>query len=153
MASTIKNRKGELQPAGAASNLQGEVDPFAGRDVVAGMAYPGNLLPTFASTHEALGHAAAFPVGLPGFFILAYSDLDDVIYEPFSGSGSTIMAAEQNGRICCAVELSPAYCDIAVKRWERYTGQTATRQTAKSSKPAAPAKPKPTPRRQKPNGK
>ncbi len=133
MASTIKKRKGELQPPGAAANMQGEFDPFAGRDVVAAMAYPGNLLPTFASTHEATGHSAAFPVGLPQFFVKAYTDQGDLVYEPFSGSGSTIMACEIEGRDCAAVELSPAYCDIQVARWERYTGQKAERESKKGA--------------------
>jgi DNA modification methylase len=47
------------------------------------------------------------------------------IYEPFSGSGTTIIAAEMSGRACHAVELSPAYVDVAVLRWEAFTGQLA----------------------------
>ncbi|TCH98366.1 site-specific DNA-methyltransferase, partial [Roseococcus sp. SYP-B2431] len=43
-------------------------------------------------------------------------------YEPFSGSGTTIIAAEMSGRSCHAVELSPAYVDVAVLRWEAFTG-------------------------------
>jgi DNA modification methylase len=49
----------------------------------------------------------------------------EMIYEPFSGSGTTIIAAEQNGRRCFAIELSPAYVDVAVKRWQTFTGQSA----------------------------
>lgn len=48
------------------------------------------------------------------------------VYEPFSGSGTTIIAAEMTGRHCYAVELSPAYVDVAVKRWQDFTGQQAT---------------------------
>ena len=48
------------------------------------------------------------------------------IYEPFSGSGTTLIAAEQSGRACHAVELSPAYVDGAVLRWQAFTGQEAT---------------------------
>lgn len=47
------------------------------------------------------------------------------VYEPFSGSGTTIIAAEMEGRVCHAVELSPAYVDVAVLRWQAFTGQTA----------------------------
>ena len=47
------------------------------------------------------------------------------VYEPFSGSGTTIIAAEQSGRVCHAVELSPAYVDVAVLRWGAFTGQDA----------------------------
>ena len=48
------------------------------------------------------------------------------VYEPFSGSGTTIIAAEMTGRACHAIELSPAYVDVAVKRWQEFTGQQAT---------------------------
>ena len=48
------------------------------------------------------------------------------IYEPFSGSGTTIIAAEQTGRCCYAIEINPAYVDVAVKRWQDFTGQEAT---------------------------
>jgi DNA modification methylase len=47
------------------------------------------------------------------------------VYEPFSGSGSTIIAAETTERACYAVELDPAYVDVAVRRWEAFTGQQA----------------------------
>jgi DNA modification methylase len=45
------------------------------------------------------------------------------VYEPFSGSGTTLIAAELTGRICHAVELSPAYVDVAVLRWQAFTGE------------------------------
>jgi len=45
------------------------------------------------------------------------------VYEPFSGSGTTIIAAEMTGRACHAIELSPAYVDVAVQRWQDFTGK------------------------------
>lgn len=54
----------------------------------------------------------------------------DVIYEPFAGSGTTLIAAEQLERICVAVELSPAYCDVIVERWQKLTGGKARRNPA-----------------------
>ena len=48
-----------------------------------------------------------------------------IIYEPFSGSGTTIIAAESCRRRCYAVELNPEYVDMAIRRWEEYTGQQA----------------------------
>ena len=48
------------------------------------------------------------------------------VYEPFSGSGTTIIAAEMTGRAAYAMELSPEYVDVAVKRWQDFTGQKAT---------------------------
>jgi ParB-like chromosome segregation protein Spo0J len=50
------------------------------------------------------------------------------VLDPFLGSGTTLIAAEQLGRICYGMEISPAYCDVIVKRWETLTGQTATRE-------------------------
>jgi len=47
------------------------------------------------------------------------------VYEPFSGSGTTIIAAEITGRSCHAIELSPQYVDVAVDRWQAFTGETA----------------------------
>ena len=107
-----------------AAKRQGHVSAIYGNDIAAGMAYPGNRLPTFQSA--ALGHPAAYPVGLPEFFIKAYSDEGDVVYDPFMGSGSTLIAAEKNGRIACGLELSPKYVDLIVRRWQEFTGQTAT---------------------------
>ena len=49
----------------------------------------------------------------------------DPVYEPFSGSGTTIIAAEQTGRACYAVEIHPAYVDMAVTRWQEFTGLVA----------------------------
>ena len=48
------------------------------------------------------------------------------IYEPFSGSGTTIIACEMTGRTCHAIELNPTYVDVAGKRWEDVTGLKAT---------------------------
>ena len=47
------------------------------------------------------------------------------VYEPFSGSGTTIIAAEMTGRSCHAIELNTAYVDVAIKRWQDFTGKTA----------------------------
>lgn len=53
------------------------------------------------------------------------SQAGDAVYEPFSGSGTTIIAAEMTGRACHAIELSPQYVDVAVRRWQQFTGQKA----------------------------
>ena len=50
---------------------------------------------------------------------------DDLVFEPFSGSGSQLIAAEKLGRHCRAIEISPAFVDVAVKRWEEATGREA----------------------------
>jgi len=48
-----------------------------------------------------------------------------LIYEPFLGSGTALIAAEETGRTCSALEQSPAFVDVAVTRWERFTGREA----------------------------
>ena len=48
-----------------------------------------------------------------------------IVYDPFLGSGTTLIAAEQLGRKCYGMEISPAYCDVIVKRWETLTGKKA----------------------------
>jgi DNA modification methylase len=50
------------------------------------------------------------------------------VYDPFVGSGTTIIAAEMTGRRCHAIEISPAYCDVAVVRWQQFTGQHGKRE-------------------------
>ena len=47
------------------------------------------------------------------------------VYDPFLGSGTTLIACEQLGRICYGMEIDPVYCDVIVKRWETLTGQKA----------------------------
>jgi DNA modification methylase len=58
------------------------------------------------------------------------SSAGQAVYEPFSGSGTTIIAGEMTGRSVHAIELNPAYVDVAVKRWQDFTGQTATLEAA-----------------------
>jgi len=87
-----------------------------------GLAYPSNLLPTYQGSHEATGHSASFPVGLPEFFVKAYTDEGETVYDPFMGSGSTLLASHQQNRIAFGMEISPAYCDIICRRWQRHTG-------------------------------
>jgi hypothetical protein len=52
-----------------------------------------------------------------------------LVYDPFLGSGTTLIAAEQLNRKCYGMEISPAYCDVIVKRWENLTGKTAVLET------------------------
>jgi len=71
------------------------------------------------------GHSTQKPVECMRKPILNNSSAGQAVYEPFSGSGTTIIACEETGRCCYAVELNPAYVDIAVKRWQDFTGQEA----------------------------
>ncbi len=51
----------------------------------------------------------------------------DVVYEPFGGSGTQLIAAERTGRLCYAMEQEPRYCDVAVARFEAFSGEKALR--------------------------
>jgi DNA modification methylase len=72
------------------------------------------------------GHGTQKPVECMKRPIENNSSPGQAVYEPFSGSGTTIIAAEMTGRRCHAIELNPAYVDVAVKRWQEFTGKQAT---------------------------
>ena len=71
------------------------------------------------------GHGTQKPVECMKRPIENNSSPGQAVYEPFSGSGTTIIAAEMTGRACYAVELAPAYVDVAVQRWQAFTGERA----------------------------
>jgi DNA modification methylase len=48
------------------------------------------------------------------------------VYEPFLGSGTTLIAAQTSGRSCFAIEIDPLYVDVAIRRWQSFTGEPAT---------------------------
>ncbi|WP_272011625.1 site-specific DNA-methyltransferase [Roseovarius sp. ZX-A-9] len=70
-------------------------------------------------------HGTQKPVECMRRPMLNNSSQGQAVYEPFSGSGTTIIAAESCGRVCHAMELDPAYVDVAVMRWQNLTGQAA----------------------------
>jgi DNA modification methylase len=80
-----------------------------------------------ASGHDAAVHGAVFPLSVAAEFVGGMSAHKSIVYEPFCGSGTTLIAAEQLGRKCYGMEISPQYCDVIVKRWETLTGRKATR--------------------------
>ena len=70
-------------------------------------------------------HSTQKPVECMRRPMLNNSKASDTIYEPFSGSGTTMIAAEMSGRDCRAVEINPVYVDVAIIRWEAFTDGTA----------------------------
>ncbi len=72
-------------------------------------------------------HSTQKPVECLRRSMINNSEAGQAIYEPFSGSGTTIIAAETTGRACLAMEISPAYCDVAILRWQLFTGKQAVR--------------------------
>jgi len=79
------------------------------------------------------GHSTQKPVECMKRPIENNSKPGDAVYDPFVGSGTTLIAAEMTGRHCYAMEISPQYCDIVVKRWEDYTGKKAERLEAEAA--------------------
>ena len=72
-------------------------------------------------------HPTMKPVGLLRNLILNSSRIGDTVYEPFAGSGSTLIACEQTKRKCIAVELDPHYCEVIIRRFEKLTRVDTTK--------------------------
>ena len=70
-------------------------------------------------------HGTQKPVECMRRPMLNNSSPGQAVYEPFSGSGTSLIAAETSGRACLAMELDPGYVDVAVRRWEAFTGNSA----------------------------
>jgi site-specific DNA-methyltransferase (adenine-specific) len=70
-------------------------------------------------------HPTIKPVKLFDYQIQNNTKGQDIVYDGFAGSGTTIVACEQNGRVACCMEYDPKYVDVIVKRWEALTGETA----------------------------
>jgi DNA modification methylase len=70
-------------------------------------------------------HGTQKPVECMRRPMLNNSSPGQAVYEPFMGSGTTLIAAETTGRVCLGIELNPAYVDVAVERWQRFTGKAA----------------------------
>ena len=80
-----------------------------------GIARPSNVIEARSESSQG-SHSAPFPKAIPEFFIKAFSDPGDVIYDPFLGSGTTLVAADALDRTGYGVEISPAYCDVILRR-------------------------------------
>lgn len=71
-------------------------------------------------------HPTVKPVGLVADAIKDCSRRGAMVLDPFAGSGTVLIAAERTGRRACALEVDPTYVDVAVRRWQSYTGKSAT---------------------------
>jgi DNA modification methylase len=79
------------------------------------------------------GHSTQKPVECMRRPIENNSSAGQAVYDPFLGSGTTLVAAEMMGRVCHGIEIDPGYCDVAVTRWENFTGKKAERQAAQNA--------------------
>jgi DNA modification methylase len=75
-------------------------------------------------------HPTMKPVALFEYQMLNNTKGGDIVLDSFGGSGTTIIAAEKNGRVGYLMEFDPKYCDVIVKRWENFTGKKATLENA-----------------------
>ena len=88
----------------------------------AGLARPSNVIEAKSESSQG-SHSAPFPRLVPEFFIKAFSDTGDVIFDPFLGSGTTIAAAHALDRVGYGIEISPAYCDVILRRIAKLAGE------------------------------
>ncbi len=85
-----------------------------------------NLNPFGGNQGEsATGHGAQKPVELMRRPIRNHTERGAAVYDPFLGSGTTLIAADMTERICYGVEIDPRYCDVIVRRWQEFTGNKA----------------------------
>jgi len=70
-------------------------------------------------------HPTIKPIELVADAILDCTARGDIVLDPFLGSGTSVTAAERTGRVCNGIELDPGYVDVAVRRWQAFTGQSA----------------------------
>lgn len=70
-------------------------------------------------------HPTVKPVRLVADAILDVSNRGDIVLDAFLGSGSTLIAAQRVGRVCCGMEIDPIYVDVAIRRWQADTGGDA----------------------------
>lgn len=71
-------------------------------------------------------HPTVKPVALVADAIMDCSGRNDIVLDPFLGSGTTVIAAERTGRICYGIEIDPLYVDTTIRRWQKFTGLSAT---------------------------
>ena len=81
----------------------------------------------FGKRDNVVPHPTQKPIGLIALLIEYYSDRENIVFDAFGGSGTTLIAAEQLGRKCFMMELDPHYCDVILARWEKMTGKEATK--------------------------
>src|SRR5262249_51934676 len=79
-----------------------------------------------SSGGEKFDHPTQKPVALMERSIVNHTHRNELVYDPFLGSGTTLAAAERLGRVCVGIEVDPKFVDVVVGRWQSLTGQLAT---------------------------
>lgn len=96
-----------------------------GRDRTNVWAYPGANRPGNSAAEALHLHATPKPVELVEDALLDVTNRGDIVLDPFMGSGTTIIAAERCGRLARGLELDPRFVDVAIRRWQNFTGEAA----------------------------
>lgn len=110
-----KNHRNNIQ-LGQYGRYRTNVWQYPGIHTLSKQSEEGNLLAL---------HPTVKPVAMVADAILDCSARGEVVLDAFLGSGTTLMAAERVGRICYGIEIDPVYADVAIRRWQNYTGEAA----------------------------
>jgi hypothetical protein len=111
-----------LLGAGARGGAAGRPGASDNDGRFAGVAWPSNVIEIKSESSQGT-HSAPFPRALVEFFLLAFSNPGDVVFDPFMGSGTTMAAADVLSRIGYGSEISPGYCDVILRRMINLTGE------------------------------
>jgi DNA modification methylase len=114
-AGTASNDCFNYSPENPTSNSGSGLLGSGKRDRVEDIARPSNVIETKSESGQG-DHSAPFPRALVSFFLKAFSDPGDVVFDPFMGSGTTMAAAHVLDRSAYGCEISPGYCDVIVRR-------------------------------------
>lgn len=120
----------EDETAGFIANFVNADEPFQGQNALdkesRGWATSGIWMDIHGNARSN-SHVAAFPIILPIRHLMMYTAQNDIVVEPYCGSGTTLIACEQTKRICYGMELNPVYVDVIIARWEKATGKKAVK--------------------------
>ena len=115
LAVTDKSRQESSTGSGVGRNMSA----WVGKETV----YPSNVVHLAAECSNT-GHSAAYPVGLPAWFIKLFTDAGDTVLDPFSGSGTTGVACKELGRNFIGVDIHRDNCVLGRSRWEKAAWQS-----------------------------
>ncbi len=107
LSATDKRRDNSRVGSGFGKNISN----WVGRDLV----YPSNVIYLATECYNRQ-HSAVFPVGLPEWFIKLFTKQDDIVLDPFNGSGTTCVAAKRLQRTFIGIDINREYCDLAMER-------------------------------------
>jgi site-specific DNA-methyltransferase (adenine-specific) len=112
-----------LLGTGARGNAAGRSESGDDDGRFTGIARPSNVIEVKSESSQG-SHSAPFPRALVAFFLKAFTDNGDLVFDPFLGSGTTMAAAEVLGRVGYGCEISPAYCDVILRRMLAVGGES-----------------------------